>query len=259
MIPSTQPINFTYQWRRCDSAGANCANINGATNQSYQPGPLTQTSYFMRCVRRAGCTTFLETNIIEIIVLPGGTQGCDDFIVDFAVNPMGPTSAQITWVTEPEAAAYLYTVEHSEDQSTWTPVASVMGHHNATAQNAYEVIDPTPATGMNFYRIARASALGGDSYSDVRQLNLQMSDLDAISIYPNPIIDQVTVKSIAKYNSEVIIDITTPQGTVIQTIVIQPGAQVNETIPMVDVAAGLYLVRVRFNAGETKTLKVTKF
>ena len=40
---------------------------------------------------------------------------------------------------------------------------------------------------------------------------------------------------------------------------IQPGAQVNETIPMVDVAAGLYLVRVRFNAGETKTLKVTKF
>ena len=31
----TQPINFTYQWLRCDAAGANCADIGGATAQTY--------------------------------------------------------------------------------------------------------------------------------------------------------------------------------------------------------------------------------
>jgi hypothetical protein len=31
----TQPIAFTYQWRRCDSNGANCADIAGATSQAY--------------------------------------------------------------------------------------------------------------------------------------------------------------------------------------------------------------------------------
>jgi Phosphoesterase family/Concanavalin A-like lectin/glucanases superfamily len=31
----TQPISFTYQWRRCDTAGANCADVSSATSNSY--------------------------------------------------------------------------------------------------------------------------------------------------------------------------------------------------------------------------------
>ena len=31
----TTPMTFTYAWQRCDSAGANCATISGATSQTY--------------------------------------------------------------------------------------------------------------------------------------------------------------------------------------------------------------------------------
>ena len=31
----TAPITYTYQWRRCNSAGASCANIAGATASTY--------------------------------------------------------------------------------------------------------------------------------------------------------------------------------------------------------------------------------
>lgn len=31
----TSPIVFSYQWRRCDMTGANCADITGATSQTY--------------------------------------------------------------------------------------------------------------------------------------------------------------------------------------------------------------------------------
>src|SRR5205807_865071 len=35
----TQPISYAYQWRRCDTSGANCADIFAATGVSYTLAP----------------------------------------------------------------------------------------------------------------------------------------------------------------------------------------------------------------------------
>ena len=35
----TAPIDFAYQWQRCDAAGANCVDIAGATDATYTLGP----------------------------------------------------------------------------------------------------------------------------------------------------------------------------------------------------------------------------
>ncbi|MCC6725841.1 MAG: hypothetical protein IT258_15130 [Saprospiraceae bacterium] len=47
--------------------------IPGANTLSLDPGPLTERTCFLRCVRRAGCGMFIESNIIFIDVDPNCT------------------------------------------------------------------------------------------------------------------------------------------------------------------------------------------
>jgi hypothetical protein len=53
------------------STGGNMTLINGANNLSYDPGIITQDTYFRRCARRQGCTNYDgESNDVFIDVTP---------------------------------------------------------------------------------------------------------------------------------------------------------------------------------------------
>jgi SdrD B-like domain/SprB repeat/PKD domain/Secretion system C-terminal sorting domain len=53
-----QPGPFNGSWQA----------IPTATGPNYAPGPVYQTTYFVRCVRRENCVDFLESNIVAIII-----------------------------------------------------------------------------------------------------------------------------------------------------------------------------------------------
>ena len=54
----TRPLTYTYQWQRCDAAGADCANITAATGQSYSivPGDIGQRLLVVVSARNAART-----------------------------------------------------------------------------------------------------------------------------------------------------------------------------------------------------------
>ncbi|MCB0574285.1 MAG: hypothetical protein KDC61_06945, partial [Saprospiraceae bacterium] len=106
--PSGGSGPIEYQWLQLLQMGPappTWVAIPGATNETYQPGPLSQTSYFMRCARREGCVTFLESNIITITVQPAGSPGCEDFTMDLNARVAGHSTVIIEWTTTlPETA-----------------------------------------------------------------------------------------------------------------------------------------------------------
>jgi hypothetical protein len=68
----TQPINYTYQWQRCDSSGANCSPISGVTATTYTPSSADVGSTLEVTVsasNMAGSAT--ASSVPTAVVLPG--------------------------------------------------------------------------------------------------------------------------------------------------------------------------------------------
>lgn len=252
-----------YQWLQLIQVGQappNWVAIPGATGPTYQPGPLFETAYFMRCARRGGCISFLESNIVTITVLPAGSPNCPDFSSDINVNLVGQNNVQVAWTTLlPETGPYLYTVQHSTNGTDWVNVTTIPGQQDATKPNHYNFMHQTPVAGMNFYRVKRANAGGLESTSQVRSIELDVAQADAITINPNPVSDVLIIKTVATYDADVTVQLLSTGGAVLHTITIPAGKLHYEKLPVQDLPAGLYMARIHFPDGEVRTLKITKF
>jgi hypothetical protein len=254
------PLEF--QWLRLDQSGPGqpiWMDIPGATGPNYQPGPLTQTSYFMRRARRGGCIQYLESNVITITVLPAGSPGCGSFLKDFTVQALDNLDIRIDWVTLPELVQFIYTVEHSPDQVLWRAVNTLIGNYNALSDNTYSTIHHTPVRGINYYRIKRVDPFGLVSYSEIRSVDLNLSFRDAVLVYPNPASDVLTIRNLASFESEITVELIAPNGAVVNTYVIPRTALTVREIPVGLLASGLYFVRITFENGDRRTVKISKF
>src|SRR3954451_19626863 len=78
-VPGTweggKPVTFTYQWRRCDSAGASCVAIDGATAETYRP-VTADVGHALKVFVTAtsGAGTASSTSVPTAPVSPAGTS-----------------------------------------------------------------------------------------------------------------------------------------------------------------------------------------
>ncbi len=115
--PSGGSGTLEYLWMYSETAGPfdpmTWTPITGSNSTEYQPGNLDTTTYFIRRSRREGCSQFLESNQIEILVNEIPTPAistvdtvCMGKLVDVSGTDLGP-SAVYSWFFEngmPETA-----------------------------------------------------------------------------------------------------------------------------------------------------------
>jgi len=232
--------------------------IPGANGETFSPGKLFETSYFMRCARRAGCETYKETNIVTITVIPAGGAGCGNFIQNMVVVANGPHEARVMWTTKPEGDDYLYYVQRSTDQNAWTTIATENGKHNTTANNDYSVMDQQPLKGMNYYRIKRVNQHGIEAFSSIKPFKMTFAEGNGISIYPNPVSTELTIQVAGELDQDATIEIVNLNGKVMMTQTVKKGAISATPVSVSNLDGGVYVARIRYANGEVKTLKLTK-
>ncbi|RME37801.1 MAG: T9SS C-terminal target domain-containing protein, partial [Deltaproteobacteria bacterium] len=111
--PSGGSGNLEYVWLQSHTGGPVGSGvwevIQGATGPNYDPPLIYQTTWYVRCVRREGCTEFLETNFVlkevgdeAVAQIDGPLTVCEGDPVVFSALPQ--TGASYFWEFGPAAS-----------------------------------------------------------------------------------------------------------------------------------------------------------
>ncbi len=168
-------------------------------------------------------------------------------LLDFTVRYTGNAS-QLNWKVSQEINIQKYDVEWSKTGSSFTKVGSVP----ATVLSTYEALHADPVYGKNYYRLKIVELDGSFSYSPVKMIN--RTDKAAISIYPNPSTDRITVTIDNTTAANNKIRIINASGALIKQI---NNASGSNNMSLGSLPAGVYMVQVINNSGEMINTPIT--
>lgn len=161
---------------------------------------------------------------------------------------------KISWTTTQEINTKNFIVEKSKDAQSFAAIGNVNAKNTANAINAYTFIDVNPFEGVSFYRLKMFDKDGAFSYSPI--LKVEAKGKSVISIYPNPVIDNLMVNH-PKANAASTISILTADGRKVKTYYLVIGAE--QTFFNINALAKGNYVLVFANNTESIATKLVKY
>lgn len=223
-----------------------------ATLRDYQPGALTETTYFIRCARRNPCDQYgAESNIVIIIV--------DDALPVELTRFTAETQQQnvmLRWETASEKNHDFFTVEHSSDGAYFLPITTVKGDGiDRDETKNYSFMHRAADAGTHYYRLRQTDADGSEDYSFV--VKAEVLGKNTLSIAPNPTFDLMTVRvSELPQSAAVLTFIHAHTGQQIYQADLSTGSNTLD-VDTSNFAPGIYFAQILSNSGSS--LATSKF
>ncbi|MBL0337122.1 MAG: T9SS type A sorting domain-containing protein [Chitinophagaceae bacterium] len=134
-------------------------------------------------------------------------------LVNFTGKINADKTGTLQWKMETEIGVDHYILEKSTDGLHFTDLG--LAYPNSLNNGVYNITDPSLSNGVNYYRLRIEKGNGDYVYSAVVALSLR-SGL-SVTVYPNPVKDEVTIQQIGNIHNTTIqlVDI---RGHLIQQI-----------------------------------------
>lgn len=113
-------------------------------------------------------------------------------LLSFDAKTINNKEVKLNWRTVNEVNNKQFVIERSSTGVNFKAMDSVEGK-NLSLENFYSVIDKNPFTGYNYYRLKQVDIDGKFSYSNVVTVNLTSKITAAVSVYPNPVKERLTL------------------------------------------------------------------
>lgn len=242
--------------------GVNWTNIPGATNASYDPGPLSQTTHFIRCAKSATCTTWLESNTVTIIVddeavadilSPGPICVNDPVSFMAAPNQSGATYTWNfgPWATPSSSSQPNPTVSFNQAGVTTITLTVVRNGCTSVDQLAVSISNNPSYCGT----AVSMPGSGGGSFVPNPATASQLEG--QFTVLPNPFGTTLTVAWGEEVEAVVNVKLYSMDGRLLHSA--QSGnGELNYVADLTDLSPGVYLLRLQTPTGETGIFKVVK-
>ena len=113
-------------------------------------------------------------------------------LLSFEAEGVDDDYVEISWVTASEINNDYFEVERSLDGELWEPILSKDGAGNSSLVIKYLAYDRDPYLGYSYYRLKQVDFDG--SYTYTSPVSVYFSDVETISIYPNPVTDETMLR-----------------------------------------------------------------
>jgi hypothetical protein len=181
----------------------------------------------------------LSTGKIDNFTLLGSTP-LPVKLLSFTAKKVNNDHVLVSWATSMEHLVDHFEIERSADNNGFLKIASTIAVGESEIPHYYSIDDPTPLTGINYYRLKEIDKDGKFYYSPVASVNFDAGE--GLEIYPNPADAYTTVTS----SREPIFDVGLydVNGRLLQHIHSETGldaVRVNTT----DLQKAVYFIRVK--------------
>ncbi|WP_149239711.1 T9SS type A sorting domain-containing protein [Dyadobacter sp. 32] len=173
-------------------------------------------------------------------------------LISFEVRKEGGL-AQLNWATTEETNSDRFEIERSVTGKNWNRIGTVVSHGESNTRKNYHFVDASPVNGgpshgENLYRLKMVDKDETFAYSSIRSLKFEGAGAD-LSIYPNPIVNQLFIRDASQVTQVVINDLN---GRTVH----QSGSTATGFIDVKGLSAGMYIVRVSRSNGLVSSHKV---
>lgn len=158
-------------------------------------------------------------------------------------------STLLNWKTTQEQNSDRFEVERSANGVTFTTIGKVTAAGNTQQLTSYSFIDNNPLNGTNYYRLKQVDV--DETYTWSKIVSVNFSSVSKVTISPNPVPNQLTVKLPVnnRYSWVRIIDAT-------GKLLLQKNIAPSSTVISIDVhqlAKGWYVLQLDGDQQERKT------
>jgi|694.fasta_scaffold117862_2 hypothetical protein len=189
-------------------------------------------------MQRTGLTTFSQFGIASPIINPLPVElvylngNCDD------------NYSLIQWQTASEHNSTSFIIEKSEDGYTWDVIGEVAAAGNSSQLLIYQFKDTLRSTTINYYQLKQYDNDGNFKvYGPVSSNCLTPSN--EISVFPNPVVNNCTIKLNALKSGKINISLTDNFGKLIEQYSFEALQGESEfLLDMSKVTTGVYLLNI---------------